>query len=366
MRTKNREPKPAFTILCEQTSHSTIHIMNTFGQLFRLTSFGESHGPAMGGVIDGMPAGCAIDLDAVQRFVDRRRPSSLASSTTRTEIDRVEVLSGIFEGRTLGTPIGFIVRNHDAKSTDYDALRQVYRPSHGDYPYQMKYGHRDHRGGGRASARETVSRVVAGAFALQVLQPMGVSIQAQIASIGGIPATNEASVDALIHRVRSEGDSVGGVVSCTLRGVPAGWGDPVFAKLEAALASAMLSIPAAKAFELGMGRQYAQCLGSECLDSFTCRDGHVVIDIDRSGGICAGISTGAAIHFDVTFKPVATLMREVPAIGVHGEDTIIGQQGRHDVCVVPRALPIVEAMAAIVLLDHLLLNQTSRHSNLHI
>ena len=321
---------------------------NTFGTIYRLTSFGESHGPAMGGIIDGMPAGIGINLDEVQRMVDRRRPGLTRGSSTRQEKDRVEVLSGIFEGKTLGTPIGFVVRNEDCRSEDYDHLRDVYRPSHADYTWQMKYGIRDHRGGGRASARETLSRVVAGAFAMQALKLLGINII----------ATARQADDELEH-AREQGDTLGGAISCTITGVPAGLGEPVFGKLSSALAAAMMSIPAAKSFDMGAGRALTTMRGSESLDTMRMVDGKVNFDHNYSGGVQGGISNGNDIYFEVGFKPIATLMRDIPAMDSQGRAVTIHPRGRHDVSAVPRAVPVVQAMAAHVILDHYLLNKTT-------
>lgn len=321
---------------------------NTFGTIYRLTSFGESHGPAMGGIIDGMPAGIGINLDEVQRMVDRRRPGLTRGSSTRQEKDRVEVLSGIFEGKTLGTPIGFVVRNEDCRSEDYDHLRDVYRPSHADYTWQMKYGIRDHRGGGRASARETLSRVVAGAFAMQALKLLGINII----------ATARHADDELEH-ARAQGDTLGGAISCTIMGAPAGLGEPVFGKLSSALAAAMMSIPAAKSFDMGAGRALTTMRGSESLDTMRMVDGRVHFDHNYSGGVQGGISNGNDIYFEVGFKPIATLMRDIPAMDSQGRAVTIHPRGRHDVSAVPRAVPVVQAMAAHVILDHYLLNKTT-------
>lgn len=321
---------------------------NTFGNIYRLTSFGESHGPAMGGVIDGMPAGIDINLDEVQRVVDQRRPGQTQGASARQERDRVEVLSGIFQGKTLGTPIGFVVRNEDCRSEDYEHLRDIYRPSHADYAWQMKYGIRDHRGGGRASARETVSRVVAGAFAMQALSLLGIDV---------IVAARQASGE--LEQARAEGDTLGGVVCCTITGVPAGLGEPVFGKINAALAAAMMSIPAAKSFDMGAGRALATMRGSEALDIMRMVDGKVQFDHNFSGGIQGGISNGNDIWFEVGFKPIATLMRDIPAMDCQGRAVTIHPRGRHDVSAVPRAVPVVQAMAAHVILDHYLLNKTT-------
>lgn len=321
---------------------------NTFGNVFRLTSFGESHGQAMGGVIDGMPAGIDIDMDEVQRVVDARRPGLTRGASTRREKDRVEVLSGLFEGKTLGTPIGFIVRNEDCRSGDYDHLKNVYRPSHADYTWQMKYGIRDHRGGGRASARETLCRVVAGAFAMQALKTLGIEVVAAA-----------EPMEEKIKQAMAKGDTVGGCVSCRITGVPAGLGEPVFGKLNAALAAAMMSIPAAKSFDMGAGHALTTMRGSESLDTMRIVDGKVRFEHNFSGGIQGGISNGNEIYFEVGFKPIPTLMCDIPAIDNQGHEVTIHPRGRHDVSAVPRAVPVVQAMAAIVILDHYLLNKTT-------
>lgn len=356
--------------------------MNNIGKIYRLTTFGESHGNAMGGVIDGVPAGVKLDLEAIQHFVARRRPGQSAITTTRNETDRVEFLSGIFEGVTTGTPIGFIIRNEDARSEHYEHLRHLYRPSHADYTYQAKYGHRDHRGGGRASARETVARQVAGAIAMQILQHMGVSITAYTSQIGSIvlpnnytsydlgcidnnpvrcPDANIAQqMQALIEEVRADGDTIGGVVTCIAQGVPAGWGEPVFDKLHADLGKAMLSINAVKGFEYGMGFAGASCRGSQMCDIFDTQDSKIATRTNHSGGIQGGISNGADIYFRVAFKPTPTLQQPIETVMSDGTPTTTIAKGRHDACVIPRAVPIVEAMAAIVLLDHALRNRAAR------
>lgn len=352
---------------------------NTFGTIFRLTSFGESHGAAVGGIIDGMPANLPLDLDEVQRYVDRRRPGQSPLVTARTESDRVEVLSGIFEGRTLGTPIGFVVRNRDCRSQDYERVRHVYRPSHGDYTYQAKYGHRDHRGGGRSSARETLSRVVAGAFAMQALRQLGIHITAYTSQIGDLtlPADTplglaDSAYNALhcpdaelaqrmaeaIEHARAAGDTLGGAVRCVIDGVGAGLGAPVFDKLDTTLAGAMMGIPAAKSFDIGDGRRLAAMPGSASLDTPRQTDGAIVFDTNHSGGVHGGISNGNRISFEVCFKPVPTLPRPVETIDDQGQPVTLHAGGRHDVCVVPRAVVIVESMAALVVLDHYLLNKT--------
>lgn len=318
---------------------------NRIGNVFSLTSFGESHGPAVGGIVDGMPAGVRIDLEQLQHEMARRRPGQGGVTSTRHEPDEVEILSGIMDGVTLGTPIGFIVRNRDQRSADYEHLKDVYRPSHADYTYQSKYGIRDHRGGGRASARETVARMVAGALAKQVLATMGITIAAEASvTIAQIP----------------EGDTCGGVVACEIKGVVPGIGEPVFGKLSAQLAEAMMSIPAAKGFEIGLGFDFANHLGSEVLDKWEVKDDKITTSTNYSGGIQGGISNGNDICFKVTFKPVATMMQAVEGMGSDGSKVTIEPRGRHDQCVVPRAVPVVEAMAAIVVLDNVLINRAAR------
>ncbi|MGM9844011.1 MAG: chorismate synthase [Muribaculaceae bacterium] len=353
--------------------------MNRFGQLFSVTTFGESHGAAIGGVIDGMPAGIEIDLDKVQAQLDRRRPGQSAIVTARNEKDQVEVLSGLFEGKTTGQPIGFIVRNADQHSSDYSNIRDLFRPSHADYTYTAKYGIRDHRGGGRSSARETIARVVAGAFARQALESVGINVVAYTSQVGNIAldkdykqldlseidsndvrcpdAETAARMRELIMQVKGEGDTIGGIITGVITGCPAGLGDPAFGKLHAALASAMMSINAAKGFEYGMGFEGACHRGSEMIDVFTAKDGKITTLTNNSGGIQGGISNGEDITFRVAFKPVATLLREVPTIDKDGNETILKARGRHDPCVLPRAVPIVEAMAAITILDAWLMNK---------
>ena len=321
---------------------------NTTGHIFTLTTFGESHGAAIGGVVDGMPSGIDIDLAFIQSELDRRRPGQSRLTTSRNESDRIELLSGVFEGKSTGCPIGFIVRNSDQHSSDYNNLRDLFRPSHADYTYYRKYGIRDHRGGGRASARETLSRVVAGAFAMQALRLLGIDII----------ATARQADDELEH-ARAQGDTLGGAISCTIMGVPAGLGEPVFGKLSSALAAAMMSIPAAKSFDMGAGRALTTMRGSESLDTMRMVDGKVHFDHNYSGGVQGGISNGNDIYFEVGFKPIATLMRDIPAMDSQGRAVTIHPRGRHDVSAVPRAVPIVQAMAAHVILDHYLLNKTT-------
>lgn len=324
--------------------------MNTIGKILTLTTFGESHGPAMGGVLDGMPAGVDIDLDLLQRFVDRRRTGQTAGSSQREEQDRVEVLSGIWQGKTLGTPIGFVVRNNDARSADYEEIARCYRPNHADYTWEAKYGIRDPRGGGRASARETVARVVAGGIALQALDKLGITVEAKARAV---------DLEEL-RRVIADGDTLGGVIECTVKGVPAGLGEPLFGKLHAQLAAAMMSIPSVHGFEYGDGFEMASKRGSEVMDVFVKReDGSIGTATNHSGGIQGGISNGEDITMRIAFKPVPTLMREVPTIDREGNSMTLQPRGRHDACVLPRALPIVEAMAALVILDNYLMKKTN-------
>lgn len=338
--------------------------MNSFGNIFRLTTFGESHGRAIGGVIDGMPAGLTVDYDAVQRQLDRRRPAQTTIDSQRRESDRVEILSGVFEGQTLGTPIGFIIPNKDARSSDYEEMRHIFRPSHADYTYQAKYGLRDYRGGGRASARETACRVVAGAFAMQALATMGISVDSRVIQVGSRRILTEDDLTGAysdIKAARDCGDTLGGVVECGVRGVPAGVGEPIFGKLQAMLASAMMSIPGAKGFEYGMGFEGATRRGSEVLDNFIADgNGRITTATNYSGGIQGGISNGNDIEMRVAFKPVATLIKAVKTVDDKGNEKILEVRGRHDACVVFRALPVVEAMAAMTIFDAVLMNRLSR------
>lgn len=341
---------------------------NSFGKLFRLTSFGESHGIAIGGIIDGCPAGLQLDLEKIQQELDRRKPGQSAIVTQRKEPDTVEFLSGIFEGITTGTPIGFEIRNANQKSKDYSHIKDTYRPSHADYTYDEKYGIRDYRGGGRSSARETASRVVAGAIAKQLLQ--GVTFHAYTASVGEIelqrplerldlnltetnavrcPDPETASqMEDYIKKIRKEGDTVGGTVQCVIRNLPTGLGEPAFDKLHALLGRAMLSINAVKGFEYGSGFAGTRMKGSEHNDQFN-PDGSTKTNL--SGGIQGGISNGMDVYFRVAFKPVATIMQDQETINSRGELVTMQGKGRHDPCVVPRAIPIVEAMAALVIAD---------------
>ncbi len=332
--------------------------MNTIGKILTLTTFGESHGSAMGGVLDGMPAGLDIDLDKLQRFVDRRRTGQTPGSSTRGEKDRVEVLSGIWESKTLGTPIGFLVRNTDARSGDYEDIARCYRPNHADYTWEAKYGVRDPRGGGRASARETVARVVAGAIAIQALERLGITVSAQVVQVADT-RVEEEFVDIIVQAAR-EGDTLGGIISCVVKGVPAGLGEPVFGKLHAQLAAAMMSIPSVHGFEYGDGFEMATKRGSEVMDLFEKRDdGSVGTQTNHSGGIQGGISNGEDITMRIAFKPVPTLMREMPSIDKDGNSVTLQPRGRHDACVLQRAVPIVEAMAALIILDNYLIKKTN-------
>lgn len=350
--------------------------MNTFGTLFTLTSFGESHGAAIGGVVDGMPAGIAVDMDFVRSEMRRRRPGQSAVTTGRKEPDDVEFLSGIFEGKTTGAPIGFIIRNTNQHSGDYDNLREVLRPSHADYTYWQKYGVRDHRGGGRASARETATRCVAGTLAKLALRELGITIQAYTSQVGHIALENDYTkydlsltesnivrcpdtekareMEELILKVKGEGDTIGGIVTCVITGCPVGLGDPVFGKLHAALGNAMLSINACKGFDYGRGFDGVGERGSEQNDQFVNTENGIATATNRSGGIQGGISNGQPIYFRAAFKPVATQLGEQTTLDIHGNEQTLQAKGRHDPCVVPRAVPIVESMAAITVLDHYL------------
>lgn len=332
--------------------------MNTFGQILTLTSFGESHGPAMGGVLEGMPADVAVDLEALQSFVDRRRPGQGSATSARNECDRIEVLSGIWQGKTLGTPIGFIVRNTDARSEDYEHISKCYRPNHADFTWREKYGHTDPRGGGRASARETVARVIAGGIAMQALSTLGISVEARVVQVGHVTDVN--LMQQAIAEAQHDGDTLGGVITCIVTGVPAGLGEPVFGKLHAQLAAAMMSIPAAHGFEYGDGFAMSARRGSEVMDYFVKRkDGSIGTASNHSGGIQGGISNGEPITMRIAFKPVPTLMRDITTVDHEGNSTILHARGRHDACVLQRAVPIVEAMAALVILDNYLIKKTN-------
>lgn len=357
---------------------------NSFGTLFRLSTFGESHGSAIGGIIDGCPAGLLIDFAFVQSELNRRKPGQSSITTPRKEDDEVEFLSGIFEGRTTGTAIGFIVKNLNVKSADYDALKNVYRPSHADFTYNEKFGARDYRGGGRSSARETVCRVVAGAIAKLFLKQSGIKITAFVKQIGaiGISASYHeldlnliesnlvrcpdpaiaAKMQEEIEIAKAEGDSLGGLIQCVASGVPTGLGEPVFDKLNAVLAHAMLSINAVKGFELGSGFEGTKLKGSEHNDAFekSQTTGQIITGTNNSGGIQGGISNGMPIWFNVAFKPVATISKQQTTVTTEGKTTELSAAGRHDPCVLPRAVPIVESMCALVLADFLLLSRGNR------
>lgn len=351
---------------------------NSFGKLFTLTTFGESHGPAIGGIIDGCPAGITLDMEAIQAEMNRRKPGQSEIVTQRKEPDTVAFMSGVFEGQTTGTPIGFTIQNTNQKSNDYSHIKDVYRPSHADYTYEKKYGVRDYRGGGRSSARETACRVVAGAIAKQVLK--GVRIHAYTSSVGNlflekpyqdldfskiesnaVRCPDESVANQMIEKIkeiRKEGDTIGGTVTCVIQNVPIGLGEPVFDKLHAELGKAMLSINAVKGFEYGSGFCGAKMKGSEHNDQFNA-DGTTKTNL--SGGIQGGISNGMDIYFRVAFKPVATIIQKQNTLDNQGNIVEMQGKGRHDPCVVPRAVPIVEAMAALVLADYLLLRRQESH-----
>ncbi|MEZ4810851.1 MAG: chorismate synthase [Allomuricauda sp.] len=350
---------------------------NTFGELFRLTTFGESHGTAIGGVLDGCPAGIELDLERIQMELDRRKPGQSAIVTQRKEPDTVEIYSGLFEGVTTGTPIGFAIHNTNQKSQDYSHIKDSYRPSHADYVYDKKYGFRDYRGGGRSSARETASRVVAGAIAKQFLA--GIKINAFVSQVGELKlekdyreldlsktetnsvrcpdAQTAQRMEEYIKTIKKEGDTVGGVITCVIQNVPIGLGEPVFDKLHAKLGQAMLSINAVKGFEYGSGFEGVKMKGSEHNDAYN-SDG--TTKTNRSGGVQGGISNGMDIYFNVAFKPVATVLQAYETINKEGDKVTTQGKGRHDPCVVPRAVPIVEAMAALVLADYTLLARTNK------
>lgn len=351
--------------------------MNTFGTLFRLTTFGESHGAAIGGVVDGMPPGIDIDMAFIQQELNRRRPGQSQITTSRQEPDQVELLSGVFEGKSTGCPIGFIVRNQNQHSQDYENMRCLFRPSHADYTYYNKYGIRDHRGGGRSSARITISRCVGGALAKLVLQRQGISVQAYTSQVGSIALERDyhrydlsmtetnavrcpdlekaVQMEDYIAKVKAEGDTIGGIITCVIKGCPTGLGEPEFGKLHAALGAAMLSINAVKGFEYGEGFDGVTSRGSEQNDIFVPSEGGISTATNHSGGIQGGISNGQDICFRVAFKPVATILQEQQTIDLEGNPTTFTAHGRHDPCVLPRAVPVVEAMASMTVLDNLLL-----------
>ena len=354
-----------------------------YGTLFKISTFGESHGAGIGVIIDGCPAGLPVDLDFIQAELDRRKPGQSRITTQRREADELEVLSGVFDGQTQGTPIALLIRNTDQRSKDYSHISEQFRPSHADFTYQTKYGSRDYRGGGRSSARETAARVAAGAVAKMLLRQQGVHIQAYVSQVGTLklakpyqeltlslaeenavrcpdPETAERMF-AFIDETRKKGDSVGGVVDCVITGVPVGWGEPVFDKLHAELGKAMLSINAVKGFEYGSGFAGAELFGSQHNDEFfTDETGRVRTKTNHSGGVQGGISNGEDIYFRTAFKPVATIMQDQDSVDVHGRPVTVSGKGRHDPCVVPRAVPIVEAMAALVLADMYLRNRVAQ------
>lgn len=355
--------------------------MNTFGHLFRITTFGESHGPAIGVVIDGCPAGLQIDEAFIQQELSRRRPGQSRFTTQRREDDSFTILSGVFEGKSTGAPIALVIENKDVRSKDYDHLKDTYRPSHADYTYEIKYGFRDYRGGGRSSARETAARVAAGAVAKLLLKHHGIEVQAYVSQVGNIVAPPYTELDfsetennpvrcpheatavrmmELIEEVRKSRDTIGGVVTGIIRSAPAGLGEPVFGKFHAELGRAMLSINAVKGFEIGSGFNGATMRGSEHNDVFVNKGGIIRTQTNYSGGVQGGITNGEDIYFRVAFKPVATIMQDQPSVDKEGNETVVTGKGRHDPCVVPRAVPIVEAMAALVTADFILLNKISR------
>lgn len=354
---------------------------NSIGTLFKLTTFGESHGAAVGGVVDGCPAGLPLDEKSIQKALDRRRPGYSPGSTARQETDQIQILSGVFNGQTTGAPIAFLVQNRDVRSEDYEKWKSIYRPSHADFVWEKKYGVRDYRGGGRSSARETLARVAAGAIASHLLRAYGISIVAYVESIGPvkmIDAGQAITVEMVeesavrcpdlkttqrmimhLDQIREQKDTSGGIIGCRIQGCPIGLGDPVFDKLHADLAKSILSINAAKGFEYGEGFAAAAMKGSLHNDPFVAHQGKISTLSNHSGGIQGGISNGAEINFRVAFKPVATLMQTQQSVNQQGEAVSIEPGGRHDVCVVPRAVPIVEAMAALTLADHLLRMQAA-------
>ncbi|MBX2912437.1 MAG: chorismate synthase [Cyclobacteriaceae bacterium] len=355
--------------------------MNSYGTLFRITSFGESHGPAIGVVIDGCPAGLAIDEGFIQSELDRRRPGQSRITTQRKESDAFKILSGVFEGKSTGTPITIVIENEDQRSKDYGHLAGTFRPSHADYTYEAKYGARDYRGGGRSSARETAARVAAGAIAKLLLKQAGMGITGYVSEVGEIKAPHFSTLDlantesnivrcpdpptaekmiAHIDQVRKERDTIGGVVTCVIRNAPVGLGEPVFDKLHAELGKAMLGINAVKGFEYGSGFGGTKMRGSQHNDAFYTEGGKVRTRTNHSGGVQGGISNGEDIYFNVAFKPVATIMKDQQSIDKDGNEAMVTGKGRHDPCVVPRAVPIVEAMAALVMADFLLRGKTSK------
>ena len=326
--------------------------MNTIGHIFRLTTFGESHGPAIGGVIDGCPSQLKVDFSFVEQELLRRKTAQTSTSSQRKETDQIEWLSGLLDGVTLGTPIAFVVHNEDCKPEDYEALKDIYRPSHADYTYEQKYGLRDWRGGGRASARTTLPIVVAGAIAKQILKDKGIRVCAEVTAMGNV------------EQARREGDTVGGVVECRIVGVPAGLGEPMFGKFSAELAHAMFSLPAVKGFEIGDGFALAKMKGSEANDTFINKDGKITTLTNHSGGIQGGITNGDDVVFRVAFKPIPSISKPQQTVNRAGESCEIAIEGRHDVCALPRAVVLVEALAAMVTVDALFWGISSRENNL--
>jgi chorismate synthase len=358
---------------------------NTIGTLYRITTFGESHGKGIGVVIDGCPSGLELDEAYIFSELQRRKPGQSKIVTQRHENEEFEVLSGVFEGKTTGTPIAVFIRNQDQRSKDYSHIMDKYRPSHADYTYSKKYGIRDYRGGGRSSARETAARVIGGAVAMQVLIKMGININAYVNQVGNIKLDSNIEIDYtkiddniircphpetasqmidLITKIKKEGDTIGGAIHCNISGMPVGIGAPVFDKLHAELGKAMLSINAVKGFEVGSGFNAVTMKGSAHNDAFENEDGKITTKTNFSGGIQGGISNGMDITFNVAFKPVATIIPAQDSIDKDGNDTIVTGKGRHDPCVVPRAVPIVESMAAIVILDHILIDRSTRLGDL--
>lgn len=354
---------------------------NSFGTLFKITTFGESHGPAIGVIIDGCPAGLAIDEAFIQSELARRKPGQSKITTQRKEDDEVEILSGVFDGKSTGMPICLMIRNTNAKSKDYSHIADKFRPSHADFTYQEKYGLRDYRGGGRSSARETAARVAAGAIAKMLLAKEQMTFAAYVSKVGKLETPHYTKLDLsktednivrcpdpdmadqmieLIDQTRKNRDTIGGVVTCVIKNTPVGLGEPVFAKLHAELGKAMLSINAVKGFEYGSGFEGVRMNGSEHNDEFYEEDGKIKTKTNHSGGIQGGISNGEDIYFNVAFKPVATIMQDQESVNEKGESVTVSGKGRHDPCVVPRAVPIVEAMAALVLADFYLINQTAK------
>lgn len=336
---------------------------NTFGNAYCLTTFGESHGPAVGGVIDGCPAGLEIDKSFIMSELSRRKPGQSAMMSTRNEPDEVEFLSGIFDGKTTGAPIAFVIRNKDAKPSDYDNVKDLYRPSHADFTYQMKYGIRDYRGGGRASARTLVPCVVAGAIAKQILDKHGVKVVSSVTRLGQDDCpegftTNET--EEILSKYKEKNDTVGAVVHCEIKNIPAGLGEPAFNKFHAELARAMMNINAAKGFEIGEGFHSAEMSGSECNDLFVNENGKITTVTNHSGGVQGGITNGENVTFNVAFKPIPTIMQPQQTVDIHGNEVEYQIEGRHDVCVVPRVLPVVEAMAAIVTLDFVMMKNINK------